>query len=88
MGVSPALTMTGPFARSEGQEAFVALALLGIKPTRSERHMVGFARPIGIDYSGARTPRTSLSGLRVYLGEGVGLPVDSANKVPDQQVDC
>jgi hypothetical protein len=30
-----------------------------------QRHMVGFARYIGIDYSGAGTPRTSLPGLRV-----------------------
>lgn len=26
-----------------------------------------FERYVGIDYSGAQTPRTSLSGLRVYL---------------------
>src|SRR5258708_12956794 len=29
-----------------------------------------FARTIGIDYSGAETPTSSLKGLRVYLAEG------------------
>ena len=35
-----------------------------------------FARTIGIDYSGAETPTASLKGLRVYLAEGDGLPVE------------
>jgi hypothetical protein len=39
-------------------------------------HMVGFARYIGIDYSGAGTPRTSLSGLRVYMADGDGIPIE------------
>ena len=34
------------------------------------------ARYTGIDYSGARTPRTSLPGLRVYMAEGDGLPIE------------
>lgn len=34
--------------------------------------MPAFARYIGIDYSGAETPITSLKGLRVYLTEGKG----------------
>ena len=38
--------------------------------------MVAFARYIGIDYSGARTPRSSLSGLRVYMAERHGLPIE------------
>ena len=38
--------------------------------------MPAFARTIGIDYSGAQTPTTSLKGLRVYLAEGDGLPVE------------
>ena len=32
--------------------------------------MTSFARYVGIDYSGAETPSSSLKGLRVYLGEG------------------
>ena len=35
-----------------------------------------FARTIGIDYSGAETPTASLKGLRVYLAEGDGIPVE------------
>jgi hypothetical protein len=41
-----------------------------------QRHMVGFARYIGIDYSGGGTPRSSLPGLRVYMAEGDELPID------------
>ena len=32
--------------------------------------MTSFARYVGIDYSGAETPSSSLKGLRVYLAEG------------------
>ena len=35
-----------------------------------------FSRTIGIDYSGAETPTASLKGLRVYLAEGDGHPVE------------
>ena len=35
-----------------------------------------FARYIGIDYSGAQTPRSSLPGLRVYLADGDRLPIE------------
>jgi hypothetical protein len=35
-----------------------------------------FARIIGIDYSGAQTPTSSLKGLRVYLAEGAKLPFE------------
>ena len=35
-----------------------------------------FIRCIGIDYSGAETPTASLKGLRVYLAEGNGPPVE------------
>ncbi len=38
--------------------------------------MTVFGRAIGIDYSGAETPTASLRGLRVYLAEGAGLPVE------------
>ena len=38
--------------------------------------MPAFARTIGIDYSGAETPTASLKGLRVYLAEGDGHPVE------------
>src|ERR1700746_3376025 len=33
-----------------------------------------FERYIGIDYSGANTPRSSLKGLRVYLGDHLNTP--------------
>jgi hypothetical protein len=33
-------------------------------------------RYIGIDYSGAKTPRDSLKGLRVYMAKGNGSPVE------------
>lgn len=36
--------------------------------------MSSFARYIGIDYSGAKTPTSSLTGLRVYLAEKAGKP--------------
>jgi len=35
-----------------------------------------FGRYIGIDYSGAETPRSSLKGLRVYLADGKNLPLE------------
>jgi hypothetical protein len=38
--------------------------------------MSAFARYIGIDYSGAETPTSSLKGLRVYLAEGDAPPVE------------
>ena len=38
--------------------------------------MAIFARTIGIDYSGAETPAAGLKGLRVYLAEGDGQPVE------------
>jgi hypothetical protein len=38
--------------------------------------MPTFARYIGIDYSGAETPNSSLKGLRVYLAEGDMPPVE------------
>ncbi len=36
--------------------------------------MPAFARHIGIDYSGAETPTSSLKGLRVYMAQGDALP--------------
>jgi hypothetical protein len=38
--------------------------------------MSSFTRYIGIDYSGAKTPTASLKGLRVYITEGDGPPVE------------
>ena len=35
-----------------------------------------FARYVGIDYSGARTPTASLKGLRVYMAEGDAKPAE------------
>jgi hypothetical protein len=35
-----------------------------------------FNRYVGIDYSGAQTPTSSLKGLRVYLADSSGLPVE------------
>jgi hypothetical protein len=37
---------------------------------------VRFSRYIGIDYSGAKTPTSSLKGLRVYLAEAQGPPTE------------
>jgi hypothetical protein len=37
-----------------------------------------FERIIGIDYSGAKTPTDSLTGLRVFVSEGSGAPVEVA----------
>ncbi len=51
----------------------------GTMKTRSgDRFSVipAFTRFIGIDYSGAETPRSALKGLRVYLAEGRGQPVE------------
>lgn len=38
--------------------------------------MASFERYIGIDYSGAETPDSSLSGLRVYLAQGTAPPAE------------
>jgi hypothetical protein len=38
--------------------------------------MPAFARPIGIDYSGAETRTARLKGLRVYLAEGDAPPAE------------
>jgi len=38
--------------------------------------MANFARYIGIDYSGAQTPTSSLKGLRVYQTDSRGLPIE------------
>jgi hypothetical protein len=38
--------------------------------------MRAFARTIGVDYSGAETPTTSLKGLRVYMAEHDSPPVE------------
>jgi hypothetical protein len=35
-----------------------------------------FDRYVGIDYSGARTPTSSLKGLRVFLGDPQSLPIE------------
>jgi len=40
--------------------------------------MSAFARYIGIDYSGAETPKASLKGLRVYMAEGLNPPLEIA----------
>ena len=37
---------------------------------------MAFNQHVGIDYSGAETPTSSLKGLRVYLAEGDGHPVE------------
>jgi hypothetical protein len=38
--------------------------------------LASFERYIGIDYSGAKTPVSSLKGLRVYLANGSAVPVE------------
>ena len=44
----------------------------------SELRMPSFTRYVGIDYSGARTPTSSLKGLRVYLAEQTESPSEVA----------
>jgi hypothetical protein len=38
--------------------------------------MAAFVRYVGIDYSGAKTPIASLKGLRIYMADGDGPPVE------------
>jgi hypothetical protein len=38
--------------------------------------MRAFSRTVGIDYSGAETPTSSLRGLRVYVAEGDAAPIE------------
>ena len=38
--------------------------------------MPNFMRAIGVDYSGAQTPKSSLSGLEVFCAEGAGEPCE------------
>ena len=38
--------------------------------------ILSFDRNIGIDYSGAQTPTSSLNGLRVYMADRASLPVE------------
>ncbi|MEO6994407.1 MAG: hypothetical protein ABI273_12305 [Lacunisphaera sp.] len=45
-------------------------------PNRPESNMPQFARYLGIDYSGAQTPTSSLSGLRVYSATPEQPPVE------------
>ena len=40
------------------------------------QQMPVFSRTIGIDYSGAETANSSLKGLRVFLAEGAGPPIE------------
>jgi len=40
--------------------------------------MTAFTRHVGIDYSGAQTPRDSLPGLRIFAAQGDALPVEVA----------
>jgi hypothetical protein len=37
---------------------------------------------IGIDYSGAQTPTSSLKGLRVYIADRTSPPVEGRRAVP------
>jgi hypothetical protein len=39
-----------------------------------------FKKYIGIDYSGAETPVSSLKGLRVYLADGISPPIEVSLK--------
>ena len=53
----------------------------------------GFDRYIGIDYSGAETPTSSLRGLRVYTADRKAGPVEvkpppSSSKVLDPTRNC
>ena len=44
--------------------------------TSASELVAAFTRYIGIDYSGAETPRDSLPGLRVYMAEGDGPAIE------------
>ncbi len=46
-----------------------------------------FERFIGIDYSGAETPTSSLKGLRVYASNRTGPPLEVAPTQPPQVLD-
>lgn len=50
--------------------------MLSSNGSRRWPEMSTFTRTIGIDYSGAKTPTASLKGLRVYLAEGDGPPIE------------
>jgi hypothetical protein len=60
----------------EGKESEVASSLVGYSsvPGRSRMNPT-FERYIGIDYSGAETPESSLKGLRVYAADRLNLCV-------------
>jgi hypothetical protein len=49
-----------------------------------------FERYVGIDYSGAQTPKSSLKGLRVYVADRLTAPQEVAqpSEVQDSQRHC
>jgi hypothetical protein len=54
----------------EGKESEVASSFVRCPPLPGcSRMNLAFERYIGIDYSGAETPKSSLKGLRVYAAD-------------------
>ena len=47
-----------------------------------------FDRNVGIDYSGAQTPTSSLKGLRVYVADRMSTPVEVAATERPQILDA
>ena len=74
IGTTPGRLIAPVAARQRAIDVFIARLALLAHPlnanSTAERHIPSFARYIGIDYSGAETPRSSLPGLRVYMARG------------------
>jgi len=47
-----------------------------IKTSLGRAIVPAFERFVGIDYSGAETPTSTLKGLRVYIADRVSAPVE------------
>jgi len=59
----------------ESKESEVASSFVRCPPLpRRSRMNLAFERHIGIDYSGAETPKSSLKGLRVYAADRLTAP--------------
>src|SRR5882672_2702880 len=82
-GRRPRLPAAVPAGQERGGEDRVAGANARRTVEPSEVFSVGsrglaqaFSRYVGIDYSGAATPTSSLNGLRVYTADRASLPVE------------
>ena len=57
-------------------EAEATLSTSSAQRTTAPARMASFVRYIGVDYSGAETPTSSVRGLRVYGAKGSSLPTE------------